>query len=84
MTLQEAYEYVTHDGLAKKLYDYMGHEYSKEAVLNDLKHDYLTINDGFDGISYIWYADSVNDAAIRVYDGEIIGDPDKIKELFYW
>ena len=44
MTVYEAYKMVTQNGLAKKLYDYIEHEYSEEAVMADLEHGYLTMD----------------------------------------
>lgn len=78
MTVYEAYRVVTQDGLAKKLYDYIGHEYNKEAVMADLEHDYLTINDGLDDNTYIWYEDEVCEGAICIEDGTIIGNTEGI------
>ncbi len=81
MTLESAYEYVTQGSLAKKLYKYMSHEYTKDVVMSDLEHDYLTINGGFDGRTYIWYAGGVTDVAICVEDGRII---DGTEGVLWW
>lgn len=83
MTLENAYTYVTHDDLAKKLYDYMGLTYNKCMIESDLLNGYLTFNEGFDGNDYIWYMDESHYAAIRESDGEIISNPDKLDELFF-
>ena len=53
MTVYKAYRAVTQDDLAKKLYDYIGHEYNEDAIMADLEHGYLTINDGLDDNTYI-------------------------------
>ena len=74
MTVYEAYKMVIQDDLAKKLYDYIDHEYNKEAVIADLEHGYLTINDGFDGNTYIWYEDEVGEGAICIEDGNILSN----------
>lgn len=74
MTVYKAYKMVTQDGLARKLYDYIDHEYSEEAVMADLEHGYLTIDDGFDDKTYIWYEDEVCEGAICIEDGSILSN----------
>lgn len=81
MSVQEAYEFVTQNGLVKKLYDYLWYGVTKKDIMDDLEHDYLTINDGFDGKTYIWYTDEINDVAIRVEDGKIV---DGTVGLLWW
>lgn len=82
MNTQAAYEMATRDGLAKKLYDYLGFEYSEWSVSCDLEYDYLTINDGRDGKTYLVYVDETHCAAIRVDDGEIVKE-DECEDLFF-
>lgn len=81
MALESAYEFVTRNGLARRLYNYLCYRDTKKDIMNDLEHDYLTINDGFDGKTYIWYADEINDVAIRVEDGRII---DGTEGILWW
>lgn len=83
MTLESAYEYVIQDNLAKKLYEYIGLIYNERMIRSDIINGYLTFNEGFDGNDYVWYMDESHYAAIRESDGEIIGDPDKLDELFF-
>lgn len=72
---------VAQGDLGKMLYGYMVHEYTNETVLNDITHDYLTINRGFDNKAYLWYADETTDAAICVEDGLIV---DGTEGLLWW
>lgn len=51
------------------------------AVQNDVDHNYLTINRGFDGKAYLWYADETTDVAICVEDGRIV---DGTEGLLWW
>lgn len=69
------------DALGKRLYSYMDHEYSTEAVQNDVDHNYLTLNRGFDNKAYLWYADETTDVAICVEDGMIV---DGTEGLLWW
>lgn len=78
MTLHEAYALVSENDMAKKLYDYIEHEYIEELVMADIDHDYLTINEGMNGKTYIWYADGVCEGAICIEDGTIIGNTEGI------
>ena len=63
----------------EELYDWIGHDH--DSIENDLKHDYLTENQGRDGQWYLWYMDEVDNAAIRISDGEIIS-LEEIEALF--
>ena len=63
--------------LITRLYEYIG--YDGDSIMDDIKNDYLTENEGRDGHWYIWYLDSNYNAAIRD-DGKII-DEDDIENL---
>jgi hypothetical protein len=60
-------------------------------IINDILHDYLTMNDGNDGDTYIWYYVTENDdntvmgitnIAINTVTNEIIDDDQDIDDLF--
>ena len=82
MSIQEAYEFVTHKRmLVKRLYDYLCYVVSDDIVKSDLENGILTIYDGFDGKTYIWYADELNDVAICVDGGMLV---DGTEGLLWW
>lgn len=77
----ETFKVAGRGALGKKLYSYIDHEYSDEAVRDDVEHTHLTINRGFDGKAYLWYADETTDVAICVEDGRIV---DGTEGLLWW
>ena len=61
-----------------KLYDYMGHDI--ESLNNDVEHNYLTCNTGYDHKDYFWYLDESNSVAIDM-DGNIIDESSEDETL---
>lgn len=82
MTSQEVYKIATKNGLAKRLYDWIEHEYSEDEVRGDIDHDYLTINEGRDDKDYLVYLDESACAAICIDSGRIVG-VDECDRLFF-
>ena len=55
-------------------------DYDDEAIKNLVEHDYITINEGRDGISYAWYVDESVNEAVSVNDLKRLSQ-DEIEKL---
>ena len=64
----------------EKLYRYMGHDI--ESVEKDMKHDYLTENEGRNGRTYLWYLDNSECVAIDLETLEIYEDEEFFEKQF--
>lgn len=64
--------------LLNKLYNYMGHDIDR--LDNDVEHDYLTCNEGYDEKDYYWYLDEAKSVAIDM-NGNIIDESNSDETL---
>ena len=65
-------EFKKYESVIKYLYDEISYSYDKEDILEDIKHDYLTLNIGRDNETYIWYMDENKSIAINVKNKKIL------------
>ena len=48
-----------------------------------IKHDFITINKGRDGIKYAWYFDGIHEQFIKVKDCEIMNFTEEEKKKLF-
>lgn len=78
MLWEESFGFIPWNAVAK-LYDRL--DLDDYSAADDIKNDYLTINEGKDGKNYLWYLDENKEGAIRLDDLKFIL-ADETKELF--
>jgi hypothetical protein len=54
------------------------------SVINNLKHDYLTVNNGRDGAEYIWYMDEGNNIILKLDTMSVVVDNSNKKDKEGW
>lgn len=69
-------------GLIRKLYDHIGRDADNiDDIKDSWEYDYLTVNTGRDGKTYLWFADEFENCAI-CEDGTIVDDEKELDKLF--
>lgn len=54
------------------------------SVIDNLRHDYLTVNNGRDGKKYIWYMDESNNIILRLDTMSVVVDNSNKKDKDAW